>query len=1172
MPRGLFRPAFLKALRIGALIVGIPVATGLVVAGALLWRLSQGPLDVTAIGNRWAPVAVQASSRPGHPAGRLVWQRLLLSWRPGLRHRHPEIVLDAEGVRILRQDGRAALTLGRMQVVALMAPLLRGAVVPTAIALHRGTIHLRRAADGSVDLDWPGAVSRPGGKSPVRLDRLGRIVASDVDVTLFDPQIGGRLLAHAGIVDLLRRSGASSLPATGDTGFALLSGGRWQGRVEGGIGRGGIGRTGMSLAPFRLTASSGTAPGVARDAASGSAPVAAPVALSGASSAVSSPGWSLDAGPLRPDMFGRFVPHAAAWHLPVTFHLELHPDRSPARHAPSGLSDGATALPPLSGVADVTFGAGTIDQKADRKDARETEEKARREDGRKPGGEIARKDGQGAGVTSGRPLVVAHGRIALGLAVRPGSGQVMLHRAEMTLRDDTGRETTYAAHGSLALDDPLHVRKISARVNATATALDLAHMGPIWPEAIMRGARRWVVRNMTEGMARGLDIGAELKSDSGWGGLRPVATRADLSVENAVVHWLRPVPPARDVSARFSFATPDTLRIRFLGGEQPVSDRKGAGILHLTGGEMLISDLFARDQIGKISLDLSGDLRNYIALLSQPRLHILSRHKLPFTDPSGAVTASATLTLPLSARISDDDLHLSARASFRDVALGNVVIGRGLEEARGLLTATERHLEIDGEGRLGGVPTKARIFENFRREPDGTRETIHAVSQFDRAALARARLGENAYFHGVAELVSDYRAGFDGRASLSLALDLRNAGLVIPVWRKEIGTPARATAHMALRSGEIVQLDHLLAEGPDLHIDGTGQVAAGSVKGMTLDAFRVGRSHGNATIVLPDAHERAISVTVRAATLDIAPLLHPGHLAPDIPVTSTLPSDSPDPSVSPGGHGAKASVSVPDRGGAAPWIVDIAADRLYYSDTRSFSGVTAHLEHRYQRLERGTFRARAPVGIALSLTPQREATSRGRPRHLAAQIDDLGAFLSETGLTDRLEGGRARIDGTVEDGGTGQVPPFRGLVSVSPFTFRQPPAALTAASHLAIFDWAQASSDRFAVRHLRLPVSVRRDVMTIHEGHLGNPALGATIEGKIGLGSGALDLRGTVVPVFGINAAPGRLPDIGKLFSPEKGGGFLAATFTVRGTAGDPQLSVNPFAMLLPGVMRQLAK
>ena len=44
----------------------------------------------------------------------------------------------------------------------------------------------------------------------------------------------------------------------------------------------------------------------------------------------------------------------------------------------------------------------------------------------------------------------------------------------------------------------------------------------------------------------------------------------------------------------------------------------------------------------------------------------------------------------------------------------------------------------------------------------------------------------------------------------------------------------------------------------------------------------------------------------------------------------------------------------------------------------------------------------------------------------------------------------------------------------------------------------------------------------------------------------------------------------GKLFSPERGGGVFAASYTLRGRLEDPDVSINPLAALTPGFLRGL--
>ena len=65
-------------------------------------------------------------------------------------------------------------------------------------------------------------------------------------------------------------------------------------------------------------------------------------------------------------------------------------------------------------------------------------------------------------------------------------------------------------------------------------------------------------------------------------------------------------------------------------------------------------------------------------------------------------------------------------------------------------------------------------------------------------------------------------------------------------------------------------------------------------------------------------------------------------------------------------------------------------------------------------------------------------------------------------------------------------------------------------------------------------------------------------------------ISGTIVPAYFFNSMLGQLPLVGKLFSPEKGGGVFAARFGLDGPIDDPSVSINPISALTPGFLRDI--
>jgi hypothetical protein len=83
-------------------------------------------------------------------------------------------------------------------------------------------------------------------------------------------------------------------------------------------------------------------------------------------------------------------------------------------------------------------------------------------------------------------------------------------------------------------------------------------------------------------------------------------------------------------------------------------------------------------------------------------------------------------------------------------------------------------------------------------------------------------------------------------------------------------------------------------------------------------------------------------------------------------------------------------------------------------------------------------------------------------------------------------------------------------------------------------------------------------------------ALGLTLEGLVDLATDRAELQGTIVPIYGINRLLGNIPLLGKLLTGGEGQGIFAATYRIDGPLADPNVTVNPLAVLAPGFLRNL--
>jgi hypothetical protein len=101
-----------------------------------------------------------------------------------------------------------------------------------------------------------------------------------------------------------------------------------------------------------------------------------------------------------------------------------------------------------------------------------------------------------------------------------------------------------------------------------------------------------------------------------------------------------------------------------------------------------------------------------------------------------------------------------------------------------------------------------------------------------------------------------------------------------------------------------------------------------------------------------------------------------------------------------------------------------------------------------------------------------------------------------------------------------------------------------------------------------VPFRWQQRVLHMDNARAFSASLGITAQGDIDTKGHRVNMKGTVVPAYFFNQLPGKIPLLGRLFSPEKGGGLFAANYSVTGSLADPHVSVNALSALTPGFLR----
>jgi hypothetical protein len=195
---------------------------------------------------------------------------------------------------------------------------------------------------------------------------------------------------------------------------------------------------------------------------------------------------------------------------------------------------------------------------------------------------------------------------------------------------------------------------------------------------------------------------------------------------------------------------------------------------------------------------------------------------------------------------------------------------------------------------------------------------------------------------------------------------------------------------------------------------------------------------------------------------------------------------------------------------------------------------------------------------------------QGLHRLLRLTAEDGGALLQALDLADSIRGGRLTVNASYAELRPGAA--LTGTAELDQFVLRDAPAAAKLLQAMTLYGLVEAvqGGNGLVFSRLVAPFSLTPEALTLADARAFSASLGVTAKGRILRARRSAEIEGTIVPAYMFNTLLGNLPLIGRLFSPEAGGGLFAATYRVQGPLEDPTVTVNPLAALTPGFLRGL--
>ena len=657
-----------------------------------------------------------------------------------------------------------------------------------------------------------------------------------------------------------------------------------------------------------------------------------------------------------------------------------------------------------------------------------------------------------------------------------------------------------------------------------------------WPPNIRRAAREWMTKNVRDGLVETAVLRVRARiADSDPAAFDVSDFDGEIRFRDAVVHYLRPLPPVRDVFGVTRF-DPEVFNIDLGGGtlRDLVADSGSVEILGLDGSQ--------EEYTIKIAVAISGPVDDAFKILDDEPLGFISGFGLDPALTRGSHKTNVVLEFPLVEDVLIDQIAVSAASRMENFGAKSGVFGLPVSDGSLALNVNRDGMEVQGSAVVGGVPLDLMWSESF--EKDGDVQTRYNVrTNLDDAARLELGLDGIPFISGLTGVSLAYDIDWNGNATGAAELNLTNTEIDLDPfgWSKPPGVEGRAFVSFVTQDEVLTDMPEISVRAGDLEVDGAGLFRAGAdgpeLQRITLERVKFGETDAFVNIDLPDGVSRIISVG--GSRLDLRPV-----------VAKLLKNEEE-------GDEAEDAMQIVISEQSPVGEIRLGEETIlrgafgsFYNDGRTWNDVELHGE-----LSNG-------ARIFLHVEPHENA------RNLTFESDDAGGVLSALDWFEHIEGGEMRVLGRITGSGADEV--IDGQLDMQGFLLTDSPLgakilALTSFSGIADV----LGGEGLSVRRVEVPFTVTGTEIKVSESKARGANIGVLASGRINRETESIEMTGEIAPAYILNSLLANIPVIGTVLS-GGGDGIFVATFEVNGPIEDPEVSVNPLSVLTPGIIRRL--
>jgi len=664
----------------------------------------------------------------------------------------------------------------------------------------------------------------------------------------------------------------------------------------------------------------------------------------------------------------------------------------------------------------------------------------------------------------------------------------------------------------------------------------------MWPPVVAKGARQWIAENVISGRMSSGKFKVAIPAET------IVAAGNDI-----------PIP---DDMVNFKFSLKD-VNSRYFGDLPPLENAFGTGlltgnnfVLNVNGGSVQLPDkqviklgsaIMKSTDLAKpitpstISVKTTTDAGAILSLINQQPLNLLAGTALKVKQISGKAAVSVNLELPLSLKMVEEDVKISATAHWTNGKFKNAFEGVDILKGDFKVQVNGSNVTAKGKALLNNLPVSINWSQEFsktaKNHPPAELVLRTTVTEKKRAELG---VDLSRFVRGKVGLKITAKSLAGKIGSARVEADLSSAILVIDEidWVHPAGKNTKAVFdYISGKNGS--KISNLKVSGGTMRIAGNITLNKdGSLRKAVFPKFKLDKINDMA--MTAEKKGGQISISVKGKSFDGRKMINQAFSSPR----------------NSRGGAVKAASALSIKVNVANVLTNRG------EQVKNVSGEIRARNGNIQRADiRGVFVGGSPV--SLRVVPD---TTGGR--YLRFVSRDAGAALRATNLYSKISGGTLSLKATLAEAPRTGIK--KGLLTLRHFIVRDQEtfASIGTSGAKKAKRGPRERGQKF--RKLKLPFSTDARFVNIGDALIKGAGLGASANGRIRKADGAMDVAGTIIPVYGINSAVSGVPLLGTILTGGKGQGVFGLTYALQGTMKNPKFIVNPVSALAPGILRRL--